>query len=138
MKRRTGSSILDNLKAQTWLAQIIFVFSKFKPVEQAFLLYLVALAVLVIFFSLVVFEPLSGANPMYLGLLSGSFATTGIIFLITYAVIFLFNCSFRFKSLIHALLGLKDQDALFNFICLWVLTTLMIGFQDAIGITGIA
>jgi hypothetical protein len=27
---------------------------------------------------------------------------------------------------------------LFNFICLWVLTTLMIGFQDAIGITGIA
>ncbi len=138
MKRRTASSLFDKIKAQTLLAQTIFVFSKFKPVEQAFLAYLAIVAILVIFFSMVVFEPLSWGNPTYFWLLSGEFATTGIVFLVIFLVVLLFNASFRFKSLIHELLGLKDQDGLFNFICLWVLTTLMIGLQDALWIAGIA
>lgn len=57
-----------------------------------------------------------------------------LIILISLWVLLWWNTSFKFKNIIISYFGFKENDALFNFGFLWVITTAFLAIGDAIGV----
>lgn len=56
--------------------------------------------------------------------------TTWIILILTLLFLLFWNISFRFKKAIHNLIWFKDNDALLNFIFLWIISVVYLGIFD--------
>jgi hypothetical protein len=67
-------------------------------------------------------------------LISGSLGKTAIVVLLSLLILLGWNMSFRFKNFITAYFGFKENEYLFNFAFLWIITALYVSIGDTISI----
>lgn len=103
--------------------------------QKIFVLYLFVLTFFIIVLPLLRISPADPAAPTRLVfLISGAFGKTTIVLLLSLVALLWRNTSFRFKNFITAYFGFKENESLFNFALLWVITSLYISIGDTIGV----
>jgi len=99
--------------------------------QKIFVLYLFALVFFLLFFPIMKVIPVDGNKVDFIFLISGSFFKTMVLVLASLAVLLAWNMSFRFKNFVINIFGFKENDSLFNFIFLWIITTAYLSIGDA-------
>lgn len=103
--------------------------------QKLFVLYLFVLAFFMVVLPIVKISPADPAAPSRLVfLVSGAFGKTSLMLLVSLLALIGWNMSFRFKNFVTAYFGFKENESLFNFGLLWLITTLYISIGDTIAI----
>jgi len=103
--------------------------------QKLFVLYLFVLVFCMIVLPIVKISPADpAADSRLVFLISGAFGKTALMLLISLLALVGWNMSFRFKNFVTAYFGFKENESLFNFGLLWLITTLYISIGDTIAI----
>lgn len=103
--------------------------------QKIFVLYLFVLTFFVVVLPILRISPADPAMPTRLVfLISWAFGKTTVVLLLSLIVLLWRNTSFRFKNFITAYFGFKENESLFNFALLWIITSLYISIGDTIGV----
>jgi hypothetical protein len=96
-------------------------------------MYLCGLIFFLVFLPLIKVAPVDGTT-YRVWLLSGALFKTMLIVFIGLAVLAGRNMSFRFKNIVINYFGFKENDALFNFALLWIISTAFVSMGDTVSV----
>jgi hypothetical protein len=123
---------------QKWKKYAILLLHKigrYTKQQKLFVLYLFVLIFFMIILPVVRISPADPSAPSRLiFLISGAFGKTTVVTLISLLVLLGWNTSFRFKNFVTSYFGFKENEHLFNFGFLWLITSLYVSIGDTIGI----
>ncbi|MCR5413088.1 MAG: hypothetical protein K6E76_09175 [Patescibacteria group bacterium] len=104
--------------------------------KKWFILYLVILAIFLIFFPIVKLTRVikTSTETEFIALLSGTYLRSLIVVLISLIFLLGWNISIKFKKKIIELFSLREDEPLIDFALLWVITSVFMGILDTIGI----
>ncbi|MCX6823736.1 MAG: hypothetical protein NT085_01280 [candidate division SR1 bacterium] len=110
-------------------------FGRFTKHQKVFVLYLWALAFLLIVSPLIKFSPVNDISHS-VWLFNGHLFKSLLIVLLSMVVLLSRNMSFKFKNFVIGYFGFKENDSLFNFGFLRIIVTAFFGIGDAINVVG--
>ncbi len=111
-------------------------FMNYNNSKKWFILYLVILAIFLIFFPIVKLTRVikTSTETEFIALLSGTYLRSLIVVLISLIFLLGWNISIKFKKKIIELFSLREDEPLIDFALLWVITSVFMGILDTIGI----
>lgn len=115
------------------IMMLLHKFTRFTKQQKTFVLYLFGLAFLLIFLPIMTIKPVSD-DGYSIWLLNGHFFMTMLIVVLSLAMLFGWNMSFRFKNIIINYFGFKENDSLINFALLWIIVTAFFAIGNTIGV----
>ncbi len=108
-------------------------FTRFTKHQKIFVLYLLWLIFFLLFFPIIKVSPVEGSSHG-IWLLSGYFFKTMVVTFISLLVLTGWNMSFRFKNIVINYFGFKENDALVNFVLLFIISTSFVSIWDSISV----
>jgi hypothetical protein len=131
----TLMSIASDQKWKKYVVLLLHKIGRYTKQQKLFVLYLFVLAFCMIILPVIRISPADPAAPSRLiFLISGSLGKTAIVTLLSLLILLGWNMSFRFKNFITAYFGFKENEYLFNFAFLWIITALYVSIGDTISI----
>lgn len=116
-----------------FLLLILHKLARYTKQQKLFVLYLLVLTFFMLVLPVIKVSPADPDLPSRLVfLLSGAMGKTTLILLLSLLVLLGWNMSFRFKNFITAYFGFKDNESLFNFWFLWLITSIYVALSDTI------
>ena len=111
-------------------------FMNYNNSKKWFILYLVSLAIFLIFVPIVKLTRVikTSTETEFIALLSGTYLRSLIVVLISLIFLLGWNISIKFKKKIIELFSLREDEPLIDFAVLWVITSVFMGILDTIGI----
>lgn len=112
-------------------------FSNYNNSKKWFVLYLVILAVVLLFFPLVKVEGMrESPGASYALLFSGVYWRSLCVIGISLLFLFLWNISTKFKGFIVHFFAVREDEPLLDFAFLWIITSVFMGIVDTVGVAG--
>lgn len=108
--------------------------NRFNRLEKGFILYSVVLRLVILFTPILQLLEMNDWEPKTFFLLNPYMIKTDIVIIISMITLILWNTSFRFKRLINILIWFKENDALVNFILLWLISIQLLMLADTINL----
>jgi len=128
-------SIQSDKQRKKYALLLLHKIGRYTKQQKVFVLYLFVLTFCIIVLPVVRISPADPAAwTRLVFLLSWAFGKTTIVLLLSLIVLLAWNMSFRFKNFVTAYFGFKENESLFNFGFLWLITSLYISIGDTIGI----
>lgn len=124
-----------NKKWSQKVLKLLHKFWRYTKHQKRFVLYLLVLAFFLLFLPIVKvgnLDEIGGASRFRM--LGTSYFKTMIVVFISLALLIGRNTSFRFKNMMISYFGIRENDALINFILLWIMVTAFFSISDTIGI----
>lgn len=122
-------------KRKKYALLLLHKIGRYTKQQKIFVLYLFVLTFFVIVLPVLRISPVDPAMPTrIIFLVSWAFGKTTIVLLLSLLVLLWRNMSFRFKNFVTAYFGFKENESLFNFALLWIITSLYISIGDTIGV----
>lgn len=109
--------------------------ARYTKQQKVFVLYLLVLVFLMFVLPIAKISPADPESPTRLVfLLSGAFGKTTLLIMISVLILLGWNMSFRFKNFITTYFGFKEDESLFNFGILWLISSMYLAINDTIGL----
>jgi len=112
--------------------KVVWKWNRFDWIEQWFILYCFLLAAVIIFSPIIQIIPLNGGQIQNYYILNKYMIEIDIIIISSLVFMIIWNLSFRFKSLINILIWFKENDALLNFLILFLISTSFLSVSTTI------
>jgi len=114
-------------KWKKYIMLLIHKVSRYTKQQQVFVLYLFVLMFCMIILPIIRISPADPeATSRFVFLVSSAFGKTTLFLLLTLVILVAWNMSFRFKNFITSYFGFKENESLFNFGLLWIITSMYI------------
>ncbi|UFX83087.1 hypothetical protein [Candidatus Absconditicoccus praedator] len=108
--------------------------NRFDGIEKGFIIYLLVLIITIFSFPIIEVSPTGTDEVINFFIFNSYTITTFLIISIFLVFLVLWNTSFRFKKLIHILVGFKENDAILNFGILLLITISYISISDVVNL----
>lgn len=113
-------------------------FSNYNNSRKWFVLYLIVLALILLFPPIVRINEMSGAEWSHYSLLfSTAYFRSLIVILVSLIFLLGWNISMKFKSFVVYLFSLREDEPLVDFAFLWVIASVFMGIVDTVGVAHI-
>lgn len=112
--------------------KVVWKWNRFDGIEQWFILYCIILAAVIIFSPIIQIIPLNWGQIQNYYILNKYMIEIDIIIISSLVFMLIWNLSFRFKSLINMLIWFKENDALLNFLILFLISTSFLSISTTI------
>jgi len=118
-----------------WAMLFLHKIARYTKQQKLFVLYLFVLIFFMIVMPVVRISPADPSmSSRLVFMISGTFGMTALILFLSVIILLAWNTSFRFKNLVTAHFGFKENEYLFNFAFLWLMISLYISIGDTISI----
>ena len=107
--------------------------NRFDKLEKWFIVYCLILIISIFSFPIITINPASWPETQFY-IFSTYTITTFLVILFLLIFLLLWNSSFRFKKLIHILVGFKENDAILNFGILLIMIVTYISISDTVSL----
>ncbi len=117
------------------LMKLLHKFNRYNKREKWFMVYLLVLLFCLIFLPIVKISSLRWSGWESFWLLSGTYFKTMLVIMISMIVLIWRNASFKFKNMFFSFFWWRDNEAIINFLFLFIITTAFFGITDTVSLT---
>lgn len=122
-------------KVKNFFSKLVTRFNNYRNTKKRFVLYLIVLAVFLLFFPVIAVTPLKDSGwSFWLWNLWKSL----LVILVSLAWLLCWNLSISFKNRVIKLFALREDEPLVDFLLLWIIVSVFMGIMDASSIATVS